>query len=304
MRKPLLVLSCLLLTACSPASAQQNRPRLKIAIYSSLLGSTNDKQVRATVRPMLDLVSARIGYPIDLELDKGKGREGLKALGKKLDEGTYHLAGVWGLDYGWLLQQYPNLQVMAVVANGERAPWRSQLMVRRQDLVTNLGKLKGKRLARVKQASLMDELFLDEMLRKAGQDPRGFFERQEPLPSVKEALLAVKDGQADCVMVNSTDFTRFQILQPGLARSLDPVQLSDPYPAPVLISRRQNLEKVQRGLWEQWQEVLLRIHTTEEGRGCVRLWRFEKLIPPDEQFLKEVETCARRFPMERLLSRQ
>jgi ABC-type phosphate/phosphonate transport system substrate-binding protein len=296
----------LLWIACGQACAQADRPPLKVAIYSSLLGAVPDRQARAVAEPMLDLVSDRIGYPIArLELPKGTSADDLLAFGKKLDEGTYHVAAVWGLEYGWLRRAYPNLKVMAVVSNGDRAPARFQLMVRRQDLGPALEKLKGKRLARVKQASLMDQLFLEEMLRKAGQDPEGFFQRQEPLPSTKEALLAVKNGEADCLMINVTDFARFAKLQPGIAGSLTHVgELSDPYPAAVMIARPENLTKRRPDLWDKMQDVLLRIDATEEGRQCARFWQMERLIKPDNQYLEEVEACARRFPIERLLNRK
>jgi ABC-type phosphate/phosphonate transport system substrate-binding protein len=306
MKVPLLALCGLLWAVCGQACAQADRPPLKFAIYSSLLGAVSDHQARGAAEPMLDLVSDRIGYPIArLDLPKGASREDLLAFGKKLDEGTYDVAAVWGLEYGWLRQKYPNLKVMAVVSNGDNAPARFQLMVRRHDLVPGLEKLKGKRLARFKQASLMDRLFLEEMLRKAGQDPQEFFQLQEPLPSTKEALLAVKNGEADCLMINVTDFNRFESLNAGLAASLTHVgELSDPYPAAVMIARPENLTKRRPDLWGKMQDVLLRIDQTEEGRLCASFWRMERLIKPDEQYLEEVEACARRLPIDRLLNRK
>ena len=53
-----------------------------------------------------------------------------------------------------------------------------------------IAQLKGKKLARIKDAHMMDQLCLEEMLRKAGQEPRGFFELEELLPSVTEAIKA------------------------------------------------------------------------------------------------------------------
>src|SRR5262249_43090026 len=143
--------------------------------------------------------------------------DGLLTFGKKLNDGTYHLGTLWGLEYGWLLDKYPDLRAMAVVSNGNQAPWRSQLMVRRQEVVP-IAKLQGKRLAHTKDAPLMDRLFLDEMVRQAGQAPQGFFQPlDKPLPNYKEAILAVLHREADCVMIDVAAFTKFALSRPPLA---------------------------------------------------------------------------------------
>jgi hypothetical protein len=221
-------------------------------------------------------------------------------LGEKLNDGTYHLATVWGLEYGWLVQKYPKLKALAVVHNGNRAPWRSQLMVRRQNVVA-LAQLKGKILARAKDTLMMDQLCLEEMLRQAGQEPRDFFKLEEPLPSITEVIRAVKSGKADCLMINVTDFNYFEFNSPGLAKNLSTIKTSSPYPPPVLIGRQENLDNLQRGLWKKSQDVALRIHDTAEGQQCTRLFRFESFLLPDGRFEEDVANSVREFPIERTL---
>jgi ABC-type phosphate/phosphonate transport system substrate-binding protein len=293
-----------LLMASGPANAQKGPRPIEIRIYSSVFGggAASDSQVRATMQPTIELMASKIDHPSRIDLEKGTGPDGLLTLGAKVNDGTYHLATVWGLEYGWLRAKYPDLTVMAVVSNGNDAPWRSQLMVRRQDRVP-IAKLKGKKLAHIKGAPMMDRLFLEEMVRQAGQDPKGFFQLlNKPHSNYREALLAVKNGQADCVMIDVAAYSKFEYLYPNVMRNfLTDAAQSAPYPAPVIIGRQKHLEKLKPGLWQKTQEVVLRIHDTEEGKQCMRFWRFERFIRPDRQFLDKAEECARKYPMKRLL---
>jgi ABC-type phosphate/phosphonate transport system substrate-binding protein len=284
-----------------PAPAEKARPPMEVRVYSSVMGTVSDSQVRAVLEPMIDVLSARIDYPIHIDLERGTGPKAILAFGEKLNEGTYHLGGVWGLEYGWLREKYPGLQVLLLASNGIQASWRSQLMVRLQDHVGRIEQLKGKRLARVKDATLMEQLFLNEMLRQAGQDPQDFFKPTKPVPTVKDAALAVKNGQADCLLIHISDFIRLQNLQPKVASTLVAIEKTAPYPAPVLIGRPEHMDKLKPGLWQKLRKAGLTIHDTEEGQQTVRFWRFDKFIEPDAPFLKQVEKCTQEYPMKRLL---
>jgi len=187
---------------------------------------------------------------------------------------------------------------MVVASNGDRAPWRSQLMIRRQTPVPSLDKLKGKRLAQIKGAPLMDQLFLDSMIRAIGQDPRTFFRLGKPLSDARSAFRAVKNGEADCVVINLGIFSRLKDLQPKFAQNLIAVDpLSDPYPPPVMIGRIKHMESLRPRLWRTAQEEVIRIHETEEGKQCVNFWRFDAFIKPDKEFMEQVKQSARKFPL-------
>ncbi len=285
--------------AAQPATADR-RPPLQLRLYASLVAGVSERRAQAATKPLIDLVSANVDYPVESGIEKGTGPEGVLAFGKKLDDGVVHVGTVWGLEYGWIRQKYPKIKPMAIAANGNRAPWRSQLMVRRQDNPPSLAPLKGKKLAEFKYMSLMDRLILDDMLVQAKQDPRDFFALQVPRASVKEALLAVKNGQADCVMVNVADFTREANNQPKVAQALMAVKVSQPYPGGVLVGRVDRVEHLQRGLWGKVQTELLRCRDTAEGAMLADFWRFDLLERPDDKYLEQVDEAARKFPIERL----
>src|SRR5262245_60020403 len=103
-----------LLTAASPANALKVSRPIEVRIYSSVIGggAASDSQVRAVMQPTIDLMASKIDHPSRIDLEKGTGPAGLLTLGAKLNDGTYHLATVWGLEYGWLREKYPDLTVM------------------------------------------------------------------------------------------------------------------------------------------------------------------------------------------------
>jgi ABC-type phosphate/phosphonate transport system substrate-binding protein len=300
----------LLSAACFPfltlwAAPAKRAKKLRARLYGSLTRGVSASRAKAVTRPMVNLLARRVRYPIEnFDIEPGDSAKDLLALGRKLQDGTYHLAIVWGIEFGWLRQRYPGLRAMALASSGNNAPWRSQLIARRKDRPRNLAALKGKRLARIRGAALMDQLFLEDMLRKAGQQPQGFFQHGPPLPNVKEALLAVKNGQADCVMVNLTDFARFTSLQPKLAQALVEVERSDPYPAPVLMGNYRNVERLKPGLWKKFQDEVVRIHATHEGKQIVRFWRLDSFIRPGRAFDALVQKTAQRFPLEKLANQE
>jgi ABC-type phosphate/phosphonate transport system substrate-binding protein len=296
-----LAASVLLLAESSTAGAQQSSRPIQIRVFPSLTPGVSRSRVHAALLPAMDFISEKIRYPIEVELEAGGGDpEDLRALGRKLNDGTYDLGAAWGLEYGWLLQDYPDLRPFVVAVNGEKAPFRSELLVRRKDTVPGLARLKGKRLARFRHAPLMDQLFLDEMLRKAGLNPRGFFVLGEELPSAKDAFLAVKNGKADCVMINVTDFSRFEKQQPAVARALVALEVTPPYPAPLMIGRIQNLERRRRGLWNDAQQIAVKMQETDEGQQGLRFWHFDYFLKPDAQYIEDCKTAARHFPISAL----
>jgi ABC-type phosphate/phosphonate transport system substrate-binding protein len=290
-------------TAAALASAQTAPPSVKVRFYSSLVAGFSPDRTRGALKPLLDLVSSKVNYPIEFDLDlKGTGPEGILAFGKKVDDGTYHIGVVWGLEYGWLLQKYPQLSAMLVVDNGNGAPWRSQLMVPTGKDVSRLEQLRGKKLARFEGMALMDRLMLDELLRKEGQKPRGFFHLDEPRSSVRTAIWAVNNGEADCLMIDSQNLIRALREQPGLAKKLMPVKVSQDYPPPVVIGRREHLDKLRPGLWKRLQTEFIRSPETVEGQRFLRIWLIDALVEPTPANLDLIRKIARDIPIERLLN--
>jgi ABC-type phosphate/phosphonate transport system substrate-binding protein len=233
---------------------------------------------------------------MDLEVEKGTTAKDLLAFGKKVNEGTYHFGVLWGVEYGWLKTKYPNLEVLAAITPSKiEVKVRSLLLVRKQKAAADFKKLKGLRLARYKGAPLMEQAGLEQMLRGQKPNPKGFFrELDKPFATIKDAIQAVREGKADCVIVNVTVYNRLKNDLKNLDEDLVIVKKSEPFPLAVVIGSRRTMKK---RLWTKIQGELLAAHNKEEGRVALSFWRVRYFAKPEQSFLNEIDKAARDFPI-------
>jgi ABC-type phosphate/phosphonate transport system substrate-binding protein len=296
-------LAGLLLTLCllGPTAARAADP-IRIRIYSSVYAGIKESRARLVSRAVTELLSRRLGTPLEVDVQPGKGAADLKAFGDKLADGTIHLGVVWGLEYGWLRQMHPELVVLSVCSQGAGAPpHRSLLLVRSRDRLTGLKDLKGKKVARYEGETLMDRLFLNELVKSEGGDhPEKFFQPardRDRKASLKDAVYAVQDGDADCAMVSAITFVRMQKDQPRLGKDLVPLAQSDTYPEVVMIGSPRKVGELNPTLWEKAQKELRTITETAEGEQLLSFWRFRAFVDPTEDFVARVKKCAERYPI-------
>jgi ABC-type phosphate/phosphonate transport system substrate-binding protein len=297
-----------LLAGLIPVSAQEKKDDaapLKFRIYGSLLPGYSKADSIGSSQPMLTFVGDKIGRRIECGVHDGTTPEDLLDFGKKLNGGEYHFAAVWGLEYGWLREKYPLLRVLTVVYGNEtKSTSRTMLMVPRGGAAKKLADLKGKRLAVYRDMPLMDRLFLREMLRAEKLDPKSFFARTEPYPSVRHAAAAVKEGKADCLLISNTTHARLADLQPGLAAALTELASGENYPMPAIIGVPEvvNQARKRKGLWEDLRDQLLDVHNSPEGKECVSFWRFEYFVKFDDNYQRKVDDLAAKYPAKVLLN--
>lgn len=289
----------------APAAAQNKS--LQVRIYSSLTPGINEPEARAVTRPVLNHVGKRVRVPFEHDIYKGTTSEDLFEFGKKLEDGTYHFGVVWGLEYGWLAERYKKLKINCVAHAAElEYPARTLLLVRRGMENSSLADLKGKRLAIYKTTPLMERVFLRKMLEDAGLRPQGYFQETENYEILRDAVAAVRQKQADCVILNATTYNRLQTAYPGLAAALAPLKVkSEVYPMPVVIGSPEvvnGLRQESRSLWLHIQKELVDMHTTPEGEDCVRFWRFQHFSVPDATYQQQVDRLVEKVPVRRLLS--
>src|SRR5690242_2070844 len=114
--KPLFL--ALLLVVCQPSTLRRARADepIQVRLYGSVTTGVSNKRARVATRPMIDLILERAGYKgkANLDVEKADNPGDLMAFGKRLDEGQMHLGVVWGIEYGWLRQSFPELKPLAV----------------------------------------------------------------------------------------------------------------------------------------------------------------------------------------------
>jgi ABC-type phosphate/phosphonate transport system substrate-binding protein len=253
---------------------------------------------------MLQLIARQIDYPINLDIYEGSTREELLEFGKRISNGTYQIGVLWGLEFGWLEQLYPELRALVVCTAGREISkaLRYQLLVRRKDRISDLNNLKGKRLAHFHSEGLMSRLVLHDMLKNMKQEPKSFFSDSKPVSTVRSAIESVLDEKADCVFVDAVLYYRLKQLIPNLNEDLVTISESEPCPEVALIGSPDSFKKLRQGLWDQLQRQCLSVHETAEGKEAVKFWRIDSFHLPDEDYYQRVRKWVRRIPISSLRS--
>jgi ABC-type phosphate/phosphonate transport system substrate-binding protein len=294
--------------APSPAQRGGDTTQVKLRIYNSLLPGLSKADARACSQPVCDLVGRQVGgLEVECDIHEGTTTDDLLEFGKKLNAGAYHIGVVWGLEYGWLHEKYPKLKILGVVSDGARDTNASaRLWVRKGSPFNKLADLKDKRLAVHKETPLMDQLCLRAAIRKEKFDPKGFLDELEPFSTVRSAVVAVRGGKADCVLMNTQTQVRLRRLQEALADSLVSVWEGPVYPMPVLIGSPEVVDALRKrkGLWADIQKQFFDMHKFPEGKECINFWRFQAFVPVDDAFQREVQDMARRLPVREALTRE
>jgi ABC-type phosphate/phosphonate transport system substrate-binding protein len=245
--------------------------------------------------PLATLISREIKYPISFNLVRGESADDLFELGKQIDEGAVHIAIVWGMEYGWLRQRYPRIEPMAVTRHHTES-LRSQLMVHPDCALVGFEDLEGAKLATYKRMPLMDQAYLCRLAKNQEKAVRSYFSKIIQCPTARDAIVAVREQQADCVMINTMVYNRHIADRPEL--KLRDAALSPPFPQTVLVGRPDRIDSLRPGLWKDAQDCLETVHRTAEGRQCMLFWRQERFIRPDaDQFEQLVRMRVGQFPI-------
>src|SRR5437868_4746475 len=98
-----------MMLACPVTHGQTPGP-IRIRVFPTVTTGTDDETAVAMTRPLIDNILAprlRMG-PMDFDIARGEAnRSNLLEFGRKLNEGDVDFGVVWGIEFGWLRQQYP-----------------------------------------------------------------------------------------------------------------------------------------------------------------------------------------------------
>ncbi len=278
---------------------------IKVRYFPSLLSGISDRRARAVTKPMLDLISRAIEYPLDYDIEDSLAAdpaepEALFAFAKKLDAGEVHLGAVWGVEYGWMRQRYPQLKAHSIFVYGDQGGVNSQIMVAGRFSGKTIDDLRGKILATCERVTLMDRLWVNKTLDRLGETSVSFFGEIKKFRSVREAVLAVNRGDADCVVLSALAYWGQVANQPKV--TLRPLLVSSPFAVPVVVGHPSTLEQLRPGLWQRMQDELFEVHRTPVGKEGVSFWRQARFGKPDAAFDTLVEKNVMDYPISALRS--
>jgi len=277
------------------AMARADRPVLRMRIGSSLFSGIKRCQAVTIVKPVAALVAERAECDLDFAIHTVAREGDLDALGRALVRGEYHMAGIWGLEFGWLRRQFPELQLL--VSSRYRIDSNQSLVYARKGAFADIGDLRGKVIAQYAKFSLMEELYTGELLRSRSFDPAHFF---RPSPEVyanaKAAIKAIAAGKADCGVVDAITYLNLTEEAPGLIKHLEVVARTEDYPPRAIIGNPARFEEMRRGLWQTVGAATIGLGTDAQGQELIHKWQVEGFDPPGTANLARIEAAVKRFP--------
>ncbi len=245
-------------------------------------------------QPWCTEIGNALKQSVNIKATRGTTAKDLFEFGRSLDEGMdsagkpVHLGVVWGLEYGWLREKYPELKPLVICYQGSIG-YGIHMMVREEDaagIKKDLRNLHKKRLVVSRRSSLMNQIYLETEVRKVlkpGETVATFFSGITVCDSLQDAIseLRKKRGErADCLVV---DIASYDIFMEGRRNiGLSPVLTSSPFPLQVVVGRPEHLRKLSKGLWDKAQDKILESQHDERGNTCGGFWGFDRFVAPHD----------------------
>ncbi len=282
------------ITTLPRARARGNHTLLKIRVGSSIFSGIKIGQARTIIKPVASLIAERANCDLDFGIPTVARKEDLYALGQALLRGEIHVAGIWGLEAGWLKKEYPGLQIL-VSAQYPKESNRSVIYARK-GAFANLGALQGKIIAQYAKLSLMEELYTGELLRSQSFLPSRFFRLSPQIyVNAKSAIKAIEAGKADCGIVDAVTYQNLQEDAPSLLGHLQIVAQTADYPPPAVVANRERIEELRPGLWQVLRDVMTGIGSDAQGQELIRKWRVRAFEEPNERNQEKIRDAVNRF---------
>ncbi len=234
--------------------------------------------------------------------------DSLEQLGQRLVTGRgFQIAVVWGIEFGWLREKYPQIEVLAVSQGaGGQGGMTSEIVVRsallKNDRTSPLGQFsvdRPFRLAGHPHESMVTRAHFFELKRKyqgAIQSPRTQY------PSITAALQAIQAGEEDGFLI---DQYRWYAYHEGNENKLsDFAAYSDwgreepvKFTAAALIGTKKHVNGNDPQRWDKIQDSLIRLVKSKSLASRIMMARlparsFEK---PKKGFLDDSRKLAVRY---------
>ncbi len=246
---------------------------------------------------MIELLSRKVGYPIEHDFSDGQGSQDLLTFGKELQDGKAHLGVMWGTEFGLLKSRYNELEPLVMCLLGTDLFNAAQLMVRKNGdaPVPNLDDLKGRTLVSMRRTPITNRLYLDKLKLEKGN---AFFQFEaKPRSTSKEAILAIRNDESDqlVLLIDLYAFVRFGRTHPKITGDLVMIERSSYFPAPTIVGNPRVVRKLNAELWSRLTKELTGIHNSAEGRQLVSFWRFDSFRAPDSKFRELAKSTAEAY---------
>jgi ABC-type phosphate/phosphonate transport system substrate-binding protein len=271
-----------------PVVVEAAKPKVhQIALIQSLFRGNEAGALFAQSAPFADLMNVQTGMRGQFTV-LGDSQE----IAKKLMKDELQLAVLHGIEYAWIMKQFPELQPLVIPYNTS-PKLRALLLVPEAAEVKSITGLKGKPFALPKKSLNHCHLYLHKLIKDSGHDPAGFFAESAQPINVTDAIESVIDGSAAAVIVDEVAFAAYARLKPGRAKRLRVLYESPVFPTAAIIYRPTNEN---REMAKKFQEGLLTAHEKPVGKQMLMLWRLTQFGEVTPEYLAMLEDILKLYP--------
>jgi len=276
------------LLAQSGAEAKRAPDRLKLSSSSALFQGMPEALVSALMKPFESLLIAQTGMGGDM-LPAGNG----DAIAEQLMAGKIQVGVIEGIEYAWLKPKYPQLRPMMITINTDLYP-KACLVVRKGSGVAKPADLKGKALAEIKDSREHCRLFRDRLCGQiAKRAAKEFFSKITATQDGEAALDDVVDNQVQAAILDKVCFEMYKRRKPARAAQLEILQVSEPFPASVVIYRDGALEGTKL---QKFQHGMLNANKSVLGQQLLMLWKLSAFVPVPPDYEANAAKIVQSYP--------
>lgn len=274
--------------SAAPAARNDNaaRDEIQISISRTLFNGVSDRLALSVLRPFGGLMQAHTGLAGDVSISDDPFKLGEGLINKKVDIGVFE-----GIEFAWVKEKHPELELLAVAVNQERV-LRACLVVD-DDFNKDVQALRGKSIAIPAHSRKHCLLFIEELCKEHGAKTNAFFRKIITPETIDEALDDLVDGTIDAVVVDNVSLESFKRQKPGRFAQLRVLKQSGDFPAsPVVFCRGQFDEDTLR----KFREGLLNANQNPLGKHLLTLWKLTAFEAVPKDYQETLTRVSKHYP--------
>lgn len=271
-----------------PVVVEAAKPKVhQIALIQSLFRGNEAGALFAQSAPFADLMNVQTGMRGQFTVLSDP-----QEIAKKLMKDDLQLAVLHGVEYAWIMKQFPELQPLVIPYNTS-PKLRALILVPEAADAKSIVDLKGKPFALPKKSLNHCHLYLHKLIKDSGHEPAAFFAESPQPANVTDGIESVIDGVAAAVIVDEVAFAAYTKLKPGRAKRLKIMCESPVFPTAAIIYRPTNEN---REMAKKFQEGLLAAHEKPVGKQMLMLWRLTQFGEVTPEYLTMLDDILKLYP--------
>jgi hypothetical protein len=282
-----LFLAVLAIPVISPALKAEDKPvELKMGMVQGMFRDVPPAMVQALSKPFRELVFKQTGFGGDVEICS----EAL-CLADKLQAKQLHIGVFHGFEFAWAQKRCPEL-VPIVVTLPPGGKVQAMLVVNAECKFKTPNELTDETVWIPRGAKAHSLAFFEKA--RAGFPKTTAKPVYKTTMTAEDVLNAVAAGEQVAALVDHTSLEGYATLQPGAAKLLKVMQLSEAFPPAVVAYRKGTLteddaEKIRKGLSGA--------HETTSGKMLMTLWNLKGMEVPPADYQQKLDTILKAYPL-------